>query len=90
MLLRSLLEVYQGNFCSIATMMGNGRVCLELFLKCVADGFSLQAHITDDWFGPSQTQRKKQNSNSRRKNQNGRKDASSHNVTTELFVELYL
>jgi len=42
--------------------------------------FSLQAHMTEDWFGPTQTQRKKQSSNSRRKNQNGRKDASSHNV----------
>ena len=135
-LLRSLLEVYQANFCAISTMMGK-QSCVAIFFRCIRDGFrhprvsssiepeilriwvehtdmkyslesglqigslcsveifrifwvivetsktpqtSLQHFVSDDWFGYSPPQKKKQQGQSRRKSMLNRKDASSHNV----------
>ena len=65
-LLKALLEVYQANFCSIASMMGQKKTCYQIFLKCLKDGFSLQAHVTDDWLVTNQQPRKKPSNQSRR------------------------
>lgn len=65
-LLKALLEVYQANFCSIASMMGQNKTCYQIFLKCLKDGFSLQAHVTDDWLVTNQQPRKKPSNQSRR------------------------
>ena len=52
----------------MSTMMGS-TTCVAIFLRCISDGFSMQAFVTDDWFGVSPPPKKKQGGGqSRRKN----------------------